>query len=398
MMSASLTPKSKSIYCPLYGYIIVTPFIQSIIDTEEFQRLRFIHQLGVSVYIFPGASHTRFEHSVGVYHLSTLVVEHLRELYPLVIDESFEKCLNVAALCHDLGHLPFSHVADQYIAQKMPELGTHESRSLQILRTMIQKYQLSISDTEFEIIGYMIIPEKYQKNENKSSPSPWQFSIVSSKNGFDIDRSDYVLRDSRNVGVGISFSVHKVHRIIKGMYIEEGQLKFGNKIQREIDDLLMARFYLHTRVYQHPVSVAIEEMIFDIFDETRLLVDWAQNAWTFNDGLLHQLRYHPQCPQKALDLFRRIISRQFYKVFDVNLPHRLQSSNVDVECWNQDPRREIHIVRKRTIGLEGQKDIFCRISFILKNQQVVDSFKEYVDEVTSYYLYVNSPLALQSNQ
>ena len=394
-MSASLTPKSKSIYCPLYGYIIVTPFIQSIIDTEEFQRLRSIHQLGVSVYIFPGASHTRFEHSLGVFHLSTLVVEHLRELYPVVINESFEKCLNVAALCHDLGHLPFSHVADQYIAQKMPELGTHESRSLQILRTMILKYHFSISDTEFEMIGYMIIPEKYQ-NEHSLSSSPWQFSIVSSTHGFDIDRSDYVLRDSRNVGVGISFSVHKVHRIIKGMYIANGQLIFGNKIQREIDDLLMARFYLHTRVYQHPVSVAMEEMIFDIFDETQSLIDWKKNSWTFNDGLLQQLRYHPQCPKKALDLFQRIISRQFYRVFDVDLPYTFQMKKIDIDSWNQDPQREIHTVRKRTIGLQGQKDRFCRISFVLKNPQVVDTFKEYVDEVSSYLFYVNSPLALST--
>ncbi len=97
----------------VHDMIEVPENIQPIIDTEEFQRLRYLKQLGATDYVFPGATHTRFEHSLGVMHLSRKVILHLKDRQPnLKITENEIFCVSAAGLLHDLGHGPFSHVFD----------------------------------------------------------------------------------------------------------------------------------------------------------------------------------------------------------------------------------------------------------------------------------------------
>ena len=124
------------LYDPIHGLISVSPLAKKIIDTEEFQRLRNIKQLGCCYYVFPGASHNRFEHSIGVYHLANKYIDILNKH-----EEFTEKeivCITIAGLIHDIGHGPFSHLFDEIT----PERKNHEYRSGQLLIMMNQKYNL----------------------------------------------------------------------------------------------------------------------------------------------------------------------------------------------------------------------------------------------------------------
>ena len=100
----------------MHGQISLHPLLIKIIDTPQFQRLRYLKQLGIIYYIYPSANHTRFEHCIGTSHLAGLLIKHLRESQPsLGITYADELCVKIAGLCHDLGHGPFSHLFEEVI-------------------------------------------------------------------------------------------------------------------------------------------------------------------------------------------------------------------------------------------------------------------------------------------
>ena len=109
----------KQIYDPIHAFITITPLMQSIIDTSEFQRLRDLKQLGAVQYIYPSATHTRFEHSLGVSHLAGIMAENLMKSeysLDLPLEKSrFIEIVRIAGLIHDIGHGPFSHLYDNQV-------------------------------------------------------------------------------------------------------------------------------------------------------------------------------------------------------------------------------------------------------------------------------------------
>ena len=119
-MEKNFLESSKKIYDPIHGFIRFDEFEKALIDTLPFQRLHNIHQLGISYLVYPGATHSRFEHSLGVMELSTQILKRIIEtarvdLLDFIPRKNsseyiyWKKVLRLAALCHDLGHLPFSH-------------------------------------------------------------------------------------------------------------------------------------------------------------------------------------------------------------------------------------------------------------------------------------------------
>ncbi|XP_038225279.1 deoxynucleoside triphosphate triphosphohydrolase SAMHD1 isoform X3 [Dermochelys coriacea] len=125
---------------PIHGHIEIHPLLVRIIDTPQFQRLRYIKQLGGTYYVFPGASHNRFEHSLGVGYLAGCLVRALHERQPeLEINHRDILCVQIAGLCHDLGHGPFSHMFDgRFIPLARPGLKwKHETASVQMFEHLI---------------------------------------------------------------------------------------------------------------------------------------------------------------------------------------------------------------------------------------------------------------------
>ncbi|CAF3733659.1 unnamed protein product [Rotaria sp. Silwood1] len=129
---------------PIHGSIELHWLLVKIIDTPEFQRLRRLKQLGASYYVYPGACHQRFEHSIGTCYLAGELLMHLRQKQPeLNITEKDSLCVQMAALCHDLGHGPFSHMFETVIAELRPQIHwKHEHASVQMFNYIIEKNNL----------------------------------------------------------------------------------------------------------------------------------------------------------------------------------------------------------------------------------------------------------------
>ncbi|XP_010638325.1 deoxynucleoside triphosphate triphosphohydrolase SAMHD1 isoform X1 [Fukomys damarensis] len=157
-LSQTHTEAMKVINDPIHGHIELHPLLVRIIDTPQFQRLRYIKQLGGGYYVFPGASHNRFEHSLGVGYLAGCLARELCEKQPeLQISERDVLCVQIAGLCHDLGHGPFSHMFDgRFIPLARPEVKwTHEQGSVQMF-----EYLVNSNGLRAIMEHYGLIPEE----------------------------------------------------------------------------------------------------------------------------------------------------------------------------------------------------------------------------------------------
>ena len=160
---------SKTIFDPIHGNITIDPTIRQIIDTPEYQRLRSIKQLGSCYYVFPGASHNRFEHSIGVSYLVGYELETIKRKQPeLKISDRQVLLMKIAGLCHDLGHGCFSHAFEDTFLHRIfktkepddPKLLYHEYRSCMIIKHIIKKYNINITDEEIDMIQKLIEPDE----------------------------------------------------------------------------------------------------------------------------------------------------------------------------------------------------------------------------------------------
>ena len=185
---------SKQIFCPIHGFISITPLMQKIIDTPEFKRLHNLRQAGVAYLVFPSANHTRFEHSIGVSHLAGKLITQLKTNQPeLNISDRLIELVRVAGLIHDIGHGPFSHLYDTVMSKyKLPH---HEERGVEIFKNIVQKYKISLSPEEIEMIIKMVEPDENVKNN-------YLYQIVANKVcSVDVDKIDYIERDSYHLGI-----------------------------------------------------------------------------------------------------------------------------------------------------------------------------------------------------
>ncbi|WAR11723.1 SAMH1-like protein [Mya arenaria] len=205
---------------PIHGLIELHPLCVKIIDTPEFQRLRFLKQLGTAYFVYPGASHNRFEHSLGVCHLAGRLVRAIKSRQPdLGITDKDVLCVEIAGLCHDLGHGPFSHLFDREFIPKVPP-GTpweHEQASIALLDYMIEKRNLDSEFEKYDITEFDItfikeqirpeMKENYDDGKFKGRPDkPFLYEIVANKrNGIDVDKWDYFARDCYMLGIQNNF-------------------------------------------------------------------------------------------------------------------------------------------------------------------------------------------------
>jgi len=247
----------KSFKCPVHKFIRIEPFALEIIDTVEFQRLRFIRQLGVCHYVYPSASHTRFEHSLGVYNLVGKLFTCLLENQPdLQIPRRDIQLIKIAGLIHDIGHVCFSHSFDNHIRQKLDvHVDEHEDRGVQLFRHMVKKYKLPFLEKEVDLICNIILG-KFDSNYPK-----YYFEIVAnSSTHLDVDKLDYLLRDSYHLGFQLGF---QYDYLFHKMRIIDNQICYNKKAAYTIYSIFNARYKLHKEVYQHSAVSQIDAMICD---------------------------------------------------------------------------------------------------------------------------------------
>ncbi|CAE6390851.1 unnamed protein product [Rhizoctonia solani] len=262
---------------PVHDYVELPATLSCIIDTPQFQRLRELKQLGSAYYVFPGASHNRFEHCLGVAHLARRMVEGLKNRQPeLGIDDRDIKCVTIAGLCHDLGHGPFSHVWDN-------------------------KFIPAVS----------VPPEK-----------PFLFEIVANnRNGIDVDKFDYIQRDTHAVGNKMN---DVTSRLIRSARVINNEICYADKDWYMVSQLFESRFSLHKMIYNHKSCKAIELMIVDAliladpFMHLSNKIHSAEEYLYLDDSVLLEIE-RSKAPEleKSREIVQRIRTRQLYKQVDM---------------------------------------------------------------------------------
>ena len=308
---------SKIIYDPIHKYMTFDSIILKIIDTIEFQRLKNIKQLGLCYYVFPGASHNRFEHSLGVCYLSGLLIDTIKMNQPeLEISERTALLIKIAGLVHDIGHACFSHFFDHnflYNKIKNSPYKEHEFRSGQLFKYIVKKYKIGLTEEEIGTIIEMINP-----NEDKKS---YLYQIVANKlNGLDCDKFDYIARDTYNIGLSYSFDAS---RLIKEAKVIDNKICYPKKCYFDISDLYYTRYKLHKQIYTHNAVRCIEYMVSDMIKELDSDINFVEKVINIDkfhqltDSILDLSYYFNN--QKAIKIYENIKQRKLYKfVLEIN--------------------------------------------------------------------------------
>lgn len=242
----------KHFRCSVWGEIEVSELALSIIDTWEMQRLHYIKQTGFAYKVFPTATSSRFEHSLGVYHITKEMISMVEKKLPVSerLSERKKELISIVGLLHDVGHGPYSHLFDRFLEQ-YPNPGLsihHEKRSCDIFRRMVLHYDLKFSNEEVEWICVRILSPPYDM---------WYDTLVCNPySSFDTDKIDYLIRDARHFGYQCTFDLD---RIMKNIRIIHERLCFCERIQKNVEQLFSMREDMHQSIYRHPTIQKFDE-------------------------------------------------------------------------------------------------------------------------------------------
>lgn len=221
---------------PIHGQINLDQLTLELIDTQRMQRLRRIKQLGLSYLVYPGANHTRFEHSLGVMHLAEKVVSNIESL-----DPNQKKEIKVAALLHDVGHGPLSHlteeIVEEYTTKKHEDI--KDILKEDEISKILEKYSLSLENIADHIKGKTSIGQ-----------------ILSSE--VDVDRMDYLVRDAHYTGV--NYGNIDFDGLINHLQFQGEKLVLGVGGLKAAESLLISRFWMNISVYSHHITRIAETM------------------------------------------------------------------------------------------------------------------------------------------
>jgi len=302
--------------------------VTALIDTPEFQRLRRIRQLGLAYFAYQAAEHSRFAHSLGAFHLAARMVAKLRVTYDISPEQ--QTAVRVAALLHDIGHGPFSHVIESI-------LGFHHER-----------FTIDAVLSSETKIGQLVSAFSPQLAEDVAAIIKGDFrpralaQLVSSQ--LDVDRMDYLLRDS--LMTGAKYGIFDLEWIIKSIEINEtdDHLYISAPGIYAVEDYLQARYYMYRQVYFHRTLRSAEAVL---RVQLRRAIDLCQtggDVWGAvgtpmekvlagekltlkehfeiddTDILFSIKRWQHSSDAILADLAKRFLNRRLFKAFDLDMP------------------------------------------------------------------------------
>jgi uncharacterized protein len=285
---------------PLWNNIRVDALALQLVDTPVFQRLRYVRQLGLAYLVYPGATHTRFEHALGAYHLARLTLSLLDERGELRGVSLEERLIaQVAALLHDVGHYPFSHALEEIGALHHEEVAT----PLVLEGVVGDLLRASLGDGT---------PERVLALVRGASDSPLQGLVSGS---LDLDKIEYLKRDA--LMCGVPYGEIDVDRLLNSLVLvdepQTGRRVVGvlEKGLSALESLLFAKYQMYRNVYWHHAVRSGTAMYKRLVDEALAagLVD-ARTLSTYDDeGLLHRLGERGQSPLLSALRQRRLYKR-----------------------------------------------------------------------------------------
>ena len=268
---------------PVHGFITVYEHEREIIDTCEFQRLRRIHQLGLESYVYHGAEHSRFGHSLGVMHLAGEATKKIfnkdenkqeltenlggRVANSVDLGNWLYLAARLAGLLHDIGHAPFSHSGE---VRLFPRKLSHEDYGVAVIRnsniaSIIDKYKDKTGVTTEDAINIL--------GKNSVFDVPFVKELISSP--WDVDKMDYLLRDS--IYCGVEYGKYDIRRLIDTLTLDNGYLDRSLHLAIEddgvhtIEALILARYFMFVQVYFHKTRRAFDliptEFLGDLLEE-----------------------------------------------------------------------------------------------------------------------------------
>ncbi len=308
----------KLIRDAIYGDILLSDLAMKFVDTSEFQRLHYIKQLGLSYKVFPCATHTRFQHSIGVYHLTKKYIEkiennHLSEFDGSKLTDRQKEIVSIVGLLHDVGHGPYSHFFDDYLKRIETALPkTHEERSSLIFKRMVTKYKIELTNEEINFIS-----ESFENPSNKN----WYNNLVCNKiYHLDTDKLDYLVRDSYHVGYKLGFDLD---RILNHTIVKKNKLYISDKVRYEVEKVFLQREEMHRYVYRHGTTEKFQTFLYEKMKQKEFTVNNIEGFLSWTDETL--FRFIFDTPQE----------RTQYDTRDFG-----QMSNQKKICGSRDKQRE----------------------------------------------------------
>jgi HD superfamily phosphohydrolase len=332
---------------PVHGYVeLEQPLVDEILDTRAFQRLRHVRQLSATTLVYPGANHTRFEHSLGVYHLARTVFENLREQSYFYRDatsaelDDIQRTLECAALLHDVGHPPFSHLGERFLdtgdlldrlaehglqtafeeagVGNAPLRGVSPHELLGCLLTLrefgdgLEAMGVDPFDVCAHILGYSL---EYERGGR------WQHGVAAQilHSPIDVDRLDYITRDNQMTGADV-LSFDTARMVDAYTAHPEAGLALSDKALSTIGNYLEGRIALYMWVTQHHKSVYANVLLGELLDQLAAVtddppvtidrvLDGGIDDTTLMEGLRVAARDNPDSTLAAL--YDRFRSRRF---------------------------------------------------------------------------------------
>ncbi|CAM4454681.1 unnamed protein product [Leuciscus chuanchicus] len=384
---------------PIHGHIALHPLLVKIIDTPQFQRLRHIKQLGGTYLVYPGASHNRFEHSLGVAYLAGCLVKTLHDNQPeLKISKQDFLCVQIAGLCHDLGHGPLSHVFDGLVIPKaktirglyddIPEKWKHEQMSVLMFddivkslkaknenKDVLNEHGLDEKDVKFikELIEGAEDSDAEWTYEGRAEDKSFLYEIVANKqNGIDVDKWDYFARDCHHLGIQNRFDHQRLLKFARVCEVNgRKHICFRDKEADNVYEMFRTRYTLHRQAYQHKICNIIEEM----FAEALVLAD---------------RDLHEEKPEDMLKISEAIKTAEEYSKLTDEIFEQISSSTSDnlkksrnilnKIVWRQLPKfvGEAHLTEEHKSKIRPDQ----RNSITKIQEKLTETWENAVDEYT----------------
>jgi uncharacterized protein len=323
---------------PLWNNIRIEADTLAVVDTPAVQRLRYVRQLGHAFLVYPGATHTRFEHALGAYHLARRALAHLEETHGQpALDPAGLQRIKLAALLHDIGHYPFSHALEE------AGLPRHEALAERHLGSGELALRLERLGTPVETLLPLI---------QGTSDGPLAGLISGS---LDVDKLDYLSRDAWMCGV--PYGVIDVERLLTSLTYVPGpagrpMLALHDKGLSALESLLFAKYQMYRNVYWHhavrSATAMFKRLVLAAIAARRLQL--GDVALATDDGLIHELQ-HGDVTGLAQALRERRLAKRAIDVTATELP-------ADTAAWpGDDPELCMRVEDRvaRELGLaEGE--------------------------------------------